>query len=242
MKKLVVVFSFFAFLFMLVSASAQTMSTEPVMAPVMSPAPVMAVPVQPTVKTPVVSAMIAATPAASQPIMAEPKKEEVKKDEPKKEEIKKTEQVKQAVTTVKPVTTTSVTTSTKESGWDKADKWISRISNVIWPLCLIVISILGWASKAFLQKIKRSQKLWDAFDKYFPIIENLAKSTEWKGDDKLVQLIYRIEKTLRADNEGPLSMEELDLMRRAAADKAAEDKIQNGGEVDKKVLTEKESK
>jgi hypothetical protein len=114
----------------------------------------------------------------------------------------------------------------KESGWDKADRWIGRISNIIWPLFLLVLTIVGWTSKKDWAKNARLQKLVNmALDNY-SIVEKASKVTKWKGDDKLAELFKRILLEMQAQGDKPMSAEEEALVKRKVADKALADKAE----------------
>lgn len=130
----------------------------------------------------------------------------------------------------------------KESGLDKADKWIGLIVKILLGLLAIVGAILGavkgqdWRAKL---KTERWQKILGYVDKAFPVVESLAKGTAWKGDDKLVEFLKRVNDFLKGEGEQELSAEEMALVKREAADKAGTLKTDNGqaNKVDAKAVT-----
>jgi len=130
----------------------------------------------------------------------------------------------------------------KVSGWDKADKWIGLIVKILIGLLSIIGAILGvvkgqdWRAKL---KTERWQKILGYVDQAFPVVESLAKGTSWKGDDKLVELLKRVNDWLKGEGAQGLSAEEMALVKREAADKAAKLKTDNGAadKVDAKAVT-----
>jgi len=129
----------------------------------------------------------------------------------------------------------------KESGWDKADKWIGRLQNIVLMVVALIFGILGLTSKKEWAKNKRLQNLTKmALDNY-SVVEKLAATTGWKGDDKLAQLFKRILLQVQAEGQKPLSAEEKAHVARVVADKAAIEKVDNGNEgaVDADAVTEK---
>jgi len=130
----------------------------------------------------------------------------------------------------------------KASGWDKADKWIGLIVKILIGLLSIIGAILGvvkgqdWRAKL---KTERWQKILGYVDQAFPVVESLAKGTSWKGDDKLVELLKRVNDWLKGEGTQELSAEEMVLVKREAADKAAKLKTDNGAadKVDAKAVT-----
>jgi hypothetical protein len=121
--------------------------------------------------------------------------------------------------------------SPKESGWDKATKWIDRLDGIVYGVFLLLMAILGLVLKAGWAKNKRLQSLVKmALDNY-SMVEKLAVSTGWKGDDKMAQLFKRMLLELQAQGEKPLSAEEKALVKRKVADLAAVDKTEAGGKV-----------
>ncbi len=146
---------------------------------------------------------------------------------------------KPAAAPEKPAESPTKAAQPKESGWDKADKWIGRLEKVAWAVVLLVFAILGVTSKKEWAKNKRLQNLTKmALDNY-GVVEKLAGATGWKGDDKLAQLFKRILLQTQAEGQKPLSAEEKAHVSRVVADKAAADKIENGDDVDPEKVTEK---
>lgn len=119
----------------------------------------------------------------------------------------------------------------KESGWDKADKWIDRITGLIVALLSIIGLILGWTKqKDWRQKLKteRWKKIFGYADMAFPVVEKIAKSTGWKGDDKLVEFLKRVNDWLRGEGEKELNTAEIAVLKKDVADKAAMDNVEDG--------------
>ena len=119
----------------------------------------------------------------------------------------------------------------KETSWDKADKWIGRISGALLSLLSFIAIILGWTIGNGWKKNQRLKKVLEYADKAFPIVENLAKKTGWKGDDKLVQFLKRISDWLKVEGDMGLNEEEISILKKEAADRAAQLKIETGGVV-----------
>ncbi len=125
--------------------------------------------------------------------------------------------------------------SPKASGWDAADKWVGRITSLLLALLTVMGLILGWVKgQDWRQALKtdRWQKILGYVEDAFPMVESLAKATSWKGDDKLVEFLKRINDWLKGEGEKELSAEEVALLRKEAADRAAQAKAENGGTVD----------
>jgi len=133
------------------------------------------------------------------------------------------------------------------SGWDKADKWIERIIKLLFGLLTIIGLVLGWTKgKDWRQKLKtdRAKKVREYFKTGFGVVEGIAKVTAWKGDDKLVEALKRVEEWLFDDGDKPLSTAEVGAVKKEAADMAAVDKAGNGKKLttmDAKVVTRRGS-
>jgi len=111
----------------------------------------------------------------------------------------------------------------KESGWDKADKWLGRILLVLGGLLgLIGMIISAVKGKEWRKKLQaeRAQKINEGIKRFFPVVEALAKITPWKGDDKLVEMLVRIDEWLFEQGESPMSVTEHAVAAKTAADLA----------------------
>jgi hypothetical protein len=117
------------------------------------------------------------------------------------------------------------------SGWDKADNIIKLIVAIILGLTAVIGPIVtfvkgvGWRQK---MKTERVLKYREYAHKAFPMVDSLAKATGWKGDDKLVESVKRIDQWLFEDGEKPLSVDEVKAVAKEAADFAAKDKVDAG--------------
>lgn len=198
-------------------APAAPATVAPVMAPVA--APVAAPAPAPTMEAPAAPAADMAPGAPSEPVMATAAPEAA---------MTKGEAQAQPVPAVAPA-------APKESGWATADRWIGLVVKILLGLLAIIGAILGVVKgqdwRAAL-RTDRWQKILMYVDQAFPVVESLAKGTSWKGDDKLVELLKRVNDWLKGDGSRELSAEEMALIRKEAADKAAKLKTDNGA-VDK---------
>ena len=145
-------------------------------------------------------------------------------------DIKKTE----ATQPIKEVNT--VSKQPAKSGWDTADKWIERIKNLVLALLSVIGVILSWTLGNGWRKNKRLVKILEYADKAFPIVESIAKKTDWKGDDKIVEMLRRISDWLKAEGDQNLSAHEIAILKKDAADKAIAIKPDNA-QVDGKVVS-----
>jgi len=212
-----------------VSASAQpTNMSAPSVAPKAAPVAAM---VAPKVTAPVMAPVTATqpAPAAPAPVMA-----------PEPAMAATTTPVAQPVAPSASPEPAKVTP--KVSGWDSADKWVSRITSLMLALLTVIGIILGWTKqKDWRQKLKteRWQKIMGYVDDAFPVVESLAKATAWKGDDKLVEFMKRINDWLKGEGDAELSPDEVLILKREAADKSAAAKTESGAkdEVDPKAVT-----
>jgi hypothetical protein len=133
----------------------------------------------------------------------------------------------------------------KESGLDKADRWIGLIIKMLLGLLAIIGAIVtaikgtGWRQAL---KSGRWAKILGYARKYaFPAVESIAKSTSWNGDNKLAEFLSRLDDWLEGEGEKPLSAGEVKLLKREAADMAASDKADDDREVDEKAVSRRES-
>lgn len=123
---------------------------------------------------------------------------------------------------------TAAPAKAKGNGWEKADNLIKLIVAIILGLTTVVGSIVtfvkgvGWRQKL---KTERVLKWRGYLLQAFPTVEALAKGTGWEGDDKLVELVKRMDQWLFEDGEKPLSVEEVKAVAKEAADLAAKAKV-----------------
>lgn len=109
----------------------------------------------------------------------------------------------------------------------KVTWWIEIVSKVIIGLLGILgIVLAAFKGKEWRQalKTKRIEKIHRYADTLFPVIEDIAKTTEWKGDDKLVELLKRIDTWLFVGGESPMNEHEVDMVKGKVADMALADK------------------
>ncbi len=147
----------------------------------------------------------------------------------------------------KPVPALNTNTSTNKSSieepknetiWDKVDKWIGFTTRLLLSILVVIGIILGWTIGNTWKKNQRLQKILSYADKAFPMVESLAKKTAWKGDDKLVQFLKRISDWLKAEGDYELNPEEVLVLKKEAADRAAELKSNNtNAKIDESVVT-----
>lgn len=193
------------------------------LAPMARPVPkrVVAVPAM----APVVPMTVAMAPAAPVPVPVTPKAEPVPAPVP---------------VTNAPQATTQAASVPKESGLDKATKWIELITKILLGLLAVIGAILGVIKGAEWRQALKSGR-WAKILQYareygFPIVEKIAASTEWKGDDKLVEFLRRVDDWLKGEGDMPLSADETALLKKEAADLAAADKATDDREVDEKAV------
>lgn len=219
-------------LIILVGISVYTVKSYAQMAPSSTMAPV---------------AMAASSPSPREKAMEAPKKavkepkkamEEPKKSEPltKADTQKPTKKPEEKATDGKKEEPKKVTEG-KESGWKKADTWISRISQLLLALLAVIGIILGWTVGNGWKKNQRLKKTLEYADKAFPMVETLAKKTGWKGDEKLVQFLKRISDWLKTEGDYSLNYEEVAVLKKDAADKAAALKVEADKDIDEKKVT-----
>ncbi len=157
-------------------------------------------------------------------------KKEVAKDESAKKESAKKEEGTKKVDNAKedPKPSVSVSKVEKKDSWDKADKWIGRITDLLSGLFYLVLMVLGWVGKNEWIKSKRLQKILGYADDVFEYVEKLAKKTDWKGDDKLVKFLEKINDMLKVDGDKPLDTNEVERLKIEAEKKAKKSKSEDG--------------
>lgn len=112
----------------------------------------------------------------------------------------------------------------KKSKLETATKWIEWASGILVALLTLIGGILT-AIKGVDWRKGMKGKRWDKIqfyaDKAFDAVEGVAGMTEWKGDDKLVEYLKRINLWLVGEGKKPLTDAEKDAVKLAAFDKAA---------------------
>ena len=159
-------------------------------------------------------------------------KKETDKGEAKEGGASKKDDVK------KEVSEKSVPKVEKKDSWDKADKWIGRVTDLLSGLFYLVLMVLGWVGKNEWLKNKRLQKILGYADDVFEYIEKAAKKTDWKGDDKLVKFLEKINDMLKVDGDKPLDTDEVERLK-IEAEKKAEKSKDSAEKKEDKVSTEK---
>lgn len=200
----------------MVPAPAMATATSHTSAP--APAPVMVAPKAPE---PAVMAVASPAPMDVAPAMA-PVAPPVTTEAPKPPPAPVVSDKPAAAGTAAPAAPVA---APAKSGWGKADEWIGRLTNLLLLLLGVIATILGWTkAKDWRQTIKSSRWgkiLLYAKEHAFPMVESLAASTAWKGDDKLVEFMKRLNDWLLGEGDRPLSAQEEMLLKREAADLAA---------------------
>lgn len=108
--------------------------------------------------------------------------------------------------------------------WGKADLWIGRLADLLIGLLSLVLMVLGWTIGKKWEHEKRLQKILGYARDVFPYIEAVAKKTDWKGDDKLVEFLKKIEEMLRAEDESPLGVGEIERLKIEAEKESKKEK------------------
>jgi len=242
MKRIILVAAIAACLVYPVYAAAQPAPmSAPVPARMSAPAPVRPVPVMAVVKAPKVPEMAVMAPAmqpavAVVPVMASaaPVMAPVAMEAPMAA-------MDAPVAMAAPEQPSVAAAKPKESGLDKANKWIGLITKMLTGLLLIIGAILGAVKGVeWRQALKsgRWAKILEYARKYaFPAVEAIAKSTAWKGDDKLAEFIKRMDDWLEGEGDKPLSALEVKNLNCEAADMAAADKADDDRKVDAEAVT-----
>ena len=114
--------------------------------------------------------------------------------------------------------------ASKGGAWGKADLWIGRISGLLVSLLSLVMMILGWFGKKQWTRSARLKKILGYADVAFDAIEGFAKTTKWKGDDKLAEFLKAVSDIIRAEGDKPLDGTETELLKKYATLRAAKDK------------------
>jgi hypothetical protein len=134
----------------------------------------------------------------------------------------------------------------KESGLDKADRWIGLIVKMLLGLLAIIGAVVSAIKGVEWRKALKSgrwAKILEYARKYaFPAVESIAKSTAWKGDDKLAEFLGRLDDWLEGEGDNPLSAMETKNIKREAADMAAAEKADDPDRpVDEKAVTRRKA-
>jgi len=107
---------------------------------------------------------------------------------------------------------------------EKATKWIEIIGGIIVGLLTLIGGILT-AIKGVDWRKGMKGKRWDKIqyyaDKAFDVVEGVAGMTSWKGDDKIVEYLKRINLWLKGEGKKPLTAAEEEAVKLAASDRAA---------------------
>lgn len=210
------------------SHAQMTSAPAPTMAPAAMTAPMVAPRPAPRVAPKAMEAPKVAKEAPKPAAMEAPKKPEAPEADAKKAPEKPAEKASDAKKEE------PKKAAPKKSGWDTADTWIGRVSQILLALLALIGIILGWTVGNGWKKNQRLKKALGYADKAFPMVEALAKKTGWKGDDKLVQFLKRVSDWLKAEGDYELNTEEVAVLKKDAADKAAALKVEAGEDVDEK--------
>lgn len=120
----------------------------------------------------------------------------------------------------------------KVSKLEKATKWIEIIGGIIVGLLTLIGGILT-AIKGVDWRKGMKGKRWDKIqyyaDKAFDAVEGVAGMTSWKGDDKIVEYLKRINLWLKGEGKKPLNDSEEEAVKLAASDTAATRKAKSKG-------------
>jgi hypothetical protein len=114
-------------------------------------------------------------------------------------------------------------TAKKPSKLERATAWIERIGVILVALLTLiggVLTLIKGADWRKGMKGKRWEKIQGYVDKAFDVVEGVAGFTSWKGDDKLVEYLKRIDAWLKGEGEKPLTSAEAEAVKLAAGDKA----------------------
>ena len=126
----------------------------------------------------------------------------------------------------------AATPTKKVSKLEKATKWIEIIGGIIVGLLTLIGGILT-AIKGVDWRKGMKGKRWDKIqyyaDKAFDAVEGVAGMTSWKGDDKIVEYLKRINLWLKGEGKKPLNDSEEEAVKLAASDTAATRKAKSKG-------------
>lgn len=122
----------------------------------------------------------------------------------------------------------AASTGRKKSKLETATKWIEWAGGFLVSLLTLLAGILTAIKGADWRKGIRGKR-WDKIQYYankaFNTVEGIAGMTNWKGDDKLVEYLKRINLWLRGEGKKPLTDDEKEAVKLAASDRAATKKV-----------------
>lgn len=118
----------------------------------------------------------------------------------------------------------AATPAKKRSKLETATKWIEIIGGIAVGLLTLIGGVLT-AIKGVDWRKGLKGKRWDKIQYYtdqaFDAVEGVAGMTKWKGDDKLIEYLKRINLWLKGEGKKPLTDAEKEAVKLAASDRAA---------------------